>query len=204
MTGDAVVQAERGPRERMVVSAAALIRREGVTGTGLRQVVEHAAAPRGSLQHYFPEGKDQLVGEALRWAGEFAAERVRRYMRRDEPSPSGLFAYMVKQWSDEFTTVGYASGCPLVAAAADVAATSDRLRADMAAALGSWHAAICGALTSMGVTHRRAAILATLMLSAAEGAIVLSRIQQDVAPLELVVAELAPVLDGAATGVSEL
>ena len=58
----------------MVLSAAALIRRDGVTGTGVRDVVAHAQAPRGSVQHYFPEGKQQLVGEALRWAGDFAAE----------------------------------------------------------------------------------------------------------------------------------
>jgi hypothetical protein len=104
---------------------------------------------------------------------------------------------MVKQWSDEFTSVGYASGCPLVAAAADVAATSDRLRAEMAAALGSWQSAISEALSAMGIAQERADALATLMLSALEGAIVLARIRQDPAPLALVVAELAPVLDAA-------
>ncbi|HET6707200.1 MAG TPA: TetR/AcrR family transcriptional regulator, partial [Amycolatopsis sp.] len=39
--------------------------------------------------------------------------------------------------------------------------------------------------------------LAVLMLSALEGAIVLARAHQDVAPLDTVVAELRPVLDGA-------
>jgi AcrR family transcriptional regulator len=181
----------------MVLSAAALIRRDGVTGTGVRDVVAHAHAPRGSVQHYFPDGKQQLVGEALRWAGGFAAERVRRYLARGAATPSGLFAYMVKQWSDEFTTAGYAAGCPLVAAAADVAATSDRLRADMLAAFDSWHGAVRQALISMGIAPQRAAALATVMLSALEGAIVLARIQQDTAPFEAVVAELAPVLDHA-------
>jgi AcrR family transcriptional regulator len=179
----------------MVLSAAALIRRDGVTGTGVRDVVEHAQAPRGSVQHYFPEGKQQLVGEALRWAGGFAAERVRRYMRRPDPTPSGLFAYMTKQWSDEFSAVGYASGCPLVAAAADTAATSDRLRGDMRAALDSWQGAIREALTAMGIADQRAATLAIVMLSALEGAIVLARIQQSTAPLDAVVAELSPVLE---------
>jgi AcrR family transcriptional regulator len=179
----------------MVLSAAALIRREGVTATGVRDVVAHAQAPRGSVQHYFPGGKDQLVGEALQWAGDFAAERVRRYLRRGGATPSGLFAYMAKQWSDEFRTAGYAAGCPVVAAAADVAATSDRLRADMRSALERWQDAIREALTSMGVSAQRAETLATVMLSALEGAIVLSRIQQDTSPLDAVVAELAPILD---------
>jgi AcrR family transcriptional regulator len=190
-----VSQQHRGPRERMVLSAVALIRREGVTGTGVRDVVEHAQAPRGSVQHYFPYGKQQLVGEALQWAGDFAAERVRRYLRRDDATPSGLFASMAKQWCDEFTKAGYASGCPLVAAAADTAATSDRLRADICTALDRWHGAVSEALTSMGVREQRAATLATVMLSALEGAIVIARVQQDTSPLDAVVAELAPILD---------
>jgi hypothetical protein len=47
----------------------------------------------------------------------------------------------------------------------------------------------------MGVAEQRAQALATVMLSALEGAIVIARIQQSTIPLEAVVAELAPVLD---------
>ena len=46
----------RTPRERMVLSAAQLVRIHGVGATGMRDVVAHAEAPRGSLQHYFPGG----------------------------------------------------------------------------------------------------------------------------------------------------
>jgi AcrR family transcriptional regulator len=181
----------------MVLSAAALVRRDGVTGTGLRDVVEHAHAPRGSLQHYFPDGKQQLVGEALRWAGGFAAERVHRYLRRGGGTPAGLFAYMAKQWTDEFARVGFAPGCPLVAAAADTAASSDVLRRDMQAAFDDWRRAVAEALESMGVPRPRAGTLATVMISGLEGAIVFARIQHDTAPIDAVVAELTPVLDGA-------
>ena len=52
----------RPPRERMVRSAAQLMRRKGVSGTGMREIVVDADAPRGSLQHYFPGGKEELVG----------------------------------------------------------------------------------------------------------------------------------------------
>ena len=65
------------PRERMVYSAVQLVRARGATGTGVRDVVEHAKAPRGSFQHYFPGGKDQLVSEAVLWAADFAAEQTR-------------------------------------------------------------------------------------------------------------------------------
>ena len=61
------------PRERMVRSAAQLIRRKGVSGTGVREIVTEADAPRGSLQHYFPGGKDEIVSDALLWSGQVAA-----------------------------------------------------------------------------------------------------------------------------------
>ncbi len=112
-----MTESERGPRERMVFSAAQLIRRRGVAGAGMRDVVAHAHAPRGSLQHYFPGGKEQLVNEAVRWAGRYAAKRVARFVAEmAEPTPSGLFAAMVGQWTEEFAREGFAGGCPVVAA----------------------------------------------------------------------------------------
>src|SRR3954468_13921054 len=97
----------RGPRERMVFSAAQLIRRDGVAATGMRDVAAHAQAPRGSLQHYFPGGKEQLVNEAVAWAGQYAGRRVARFLAAlEQPTPSGLFAAMVRQWTDEYVTTG--------------------------------------------------------------------------------------------------
>jgi len=103
-----------GPRERMVFGAAQLIRRDGVASTGMREVAAHAQAPRGSLQHYFPGGKEQLVNEAVGWAGRYAGNRVARFLTAlDEPTPSRLFAEMVRQWTDEYETAGFAGGCPV-------------------------------------------------------------------------------------------
>jgi AcrR family transcriptional regulator len=188
------------PRERMVRSAAQLIRTKGVSGTGVREVVGHAGAPRGSLQHYFPEGKDQLVQEALLWAGGVAARRVGRALdRAGDRMPSTLLAEIVADWRAEFGTDGFDGGCPLVAAAADMVATSDDLRATMACAFDGWQAPLASALVECGVPARRAPGLALVIISALEGAIILSRIRRDVAPLDAVVEELGPLLDGAST-----
>ena len=189
---------ELNPRERMVRTAAQLIRTKGVSGTGLREVVEAAAAPRGSLQHYFPEGKDQLVSEALLWMGSVAARRVDRVLSKlAAPSPSALLAGTVDLWRKEFVTLGFAGGCPLVAAAADVAATSDELRGVIARAFEGWVEPMTGALIQTGVPEERAGTLATLVISALEGAIILSRIRRDTGPLDAVEKELAPLLDAA-------
>lgn len=189
---------ERGPRERMVFSAAQLIRREGVGATGMREVAAHAGAPRGSLQHYFPDGKEQLVNEAVAWGGRYAAKRVARFLAAvPEPTPSGLFAAMVGQWTDEYAADGFGAGCPVAAAAVDCAHTTESTRKATAAAFGAWTEPVAAALTGMGVPEGRAVPLATLMISALEGAILIARAEQDVRALTAVVRELGPLLDAA-------
>ncbi|WP_051370598.1 TetR/AcrR family transcriptional regulator [Streptomyces sp. 142MFCol3.1] len=196
-----MAMSERGPRERMVFSAAQLIRRDGVAATGMRDVAAHAEAPRGSLQHYFPGGKEQLVNEAVAWAGRYASKRIALFMAgMTEPTPAGLFAAMVRQWTDEYETLGFASGCPVAAATVDCAESTESTRRSAAEAFAGWAAPIARALTDMDVPAQRAEPLATLMISALEGAILMARAEQDVRPLTTVARELGPMLDQAVRG----
>lgn len=184
------------PRERIVFSAAQLIRRDGVTATGLREVVEHAGAPRGSLQHYFPGGKEQLVNEAVEWAGGYAGARIDRFLsglRR--PTPGRLFSAMVQQWVDDFSENDFQAGCPVAAATVDCADSVESTRAAASAAFETWRAPIAKALRDMGVPARRTQPAATLMLSALEGAILIARAEHDLRALHTVARELGPMLD---------
>ena len=188
--------AERSPRERMVYSAVQLVRARGAHGTGVRDVVEYAHAPRGSFQHYFPGGKDQLVGEAVLWAADFAVDRVRGYRATArKPTPSGLFAHMARQWKDEFGKRGFERGCPLMATAADLVGTGSPVSEQLRDGIERWEAAVADELVAMDVPPRRAKRLATLMISTLEGAVMSARVRGDVGPLTTVVAELAPLLD---------
>lgn len=185
------------PRERMVYSAAQLLRVQGMSATGVRDVIDHSATPRGSFQHYFPGGKDQLIGEALQWSGNFAAEQVERYVATArKPTPGGLFTRMVEQWRRDLAD-DFERGCPVVATAADIAGSDSPVTGPLKSATDRWERAIVDALITMGVARSRARSLATLMLSALEGAIVLARIRREVGPLSTVLGELRPVLDSA-------
>ena len=55
----------RGSRERMLEAAIALMRESGLSGAGINEVVRLSGAPKGSVYHFFPQGKQQLVAEAL-------------------------------------------------------------------------------------------------------------------------------------------
>ena len=180
-------------------AAAQLIRRQGVAGTGLREVVAEAAAPRGSLQHYFPGGKDDLVEEALAWMGAVAVRRVDREMERMEAgSPSQLLDSLAGYWRRDLRAEGYVGGCPLVAAAADVVAGNERIRGVLNCSFETWQTHLASALSTFGVPENRASALASLVISSLEGAIVLCRVRHDLGPLDVLVSELGPLLDSAA------
>jgi AcrR family transcriptional regulator len=190
---------ELPPRDRMVRSAAQLIRRKGVSGTGMREIVTEADAPRGSLQHYFPGGKEQLVSDALLWAGDMTAQLVRRNLRElESKTPSALLAAIVDGWRRDLTREKFSVGCPLVAAAADTAASSSQLRDVLRRAFDGWLEPLSESLIELGVPAERSDNLAVVVVAALEGAIILARVRRDVTPFDSLVSELGPLLDAVA------
>ena len=65
-----------GARERMITSTALLIREKGARATSIDDVLAHSGAPRGSVYHHFPGGRDQLLREATDFAGGYIAARI--------------------------------------------------------------------------------------------------------------------------------
>src|SRR5690349_23709876 len=72
-------------RDRMIQSAALLFREHGYSGTGFRDVIEHSGAPRGSIYHHFPGGKEQLAAETVTWAASVIERRMERATRSGDP-----------------------------------------------------------------------------------------------------------------------
>src|SRR2546428_12940498 len=64
-------------RASMVRSAASLIRTRGVNATSFSEVLAESGAPRGSIYHHFPNGKEQLAGDAIRWTSEWVLAHQR-------------------------------------------------------------------------------------------------------------------------------
>jgi AcrR family transcriptional regulator len=189
------------PRQRLVTAAAELIRRQGPSGTGMREIVERAEAPRGSLQHYFPGGKDQLVVEAIAAASDFVVGKIDDFLAFvPDASPGDLFAAMAFWWRDLYHREGYAEGCPFAATTTDVAASSPALLDAVRTGLDAWRAVIERGLANADVPPDRIPSLTMLMMSAIEGALILARSYEDTAALDAIVTELRPVLDGAVRG----
>src|ERR1700759_5371782 len=63
-------------RTRMLVSAAEVMRERGAAGVTIDEVLARSGAPRGSVYYHFPEGRNQILAEALRWAGDTIADSI--------------------------------------------------------------------------------------------------------------------------------
>lgn len=188
MTG---VMGATSPRERTVRSAALLFRERGVGGTGLRDVVKHAQSPRGSLQHYFPGGKQELLAEAMGWMAERAARPLRDTLEVEPPlAPAEIVAGLLDRFRELLTITGYRGGCPIVAGVADASWDSPAVADAARDAFAAWLTPLTRALVRGGLSAERAERVALMVVSAAEGAVVISRARRDFIALDAVQAEL--------------
>jgi AcrR family transcriptional regulator len=169
-------------RDRIVRSAAALVRERGVHGVGLRQIVAHADGPRGSLQRYFPGGKTQLVTEALNLAGAELLDDTESGLSEAATLADAIDAIFAP-WRQVLVESNFAIGCPLAATVVDAGA-DDRLRQQAGALLDQWRDTVHAALVKFGVHESTAADDATVLLAALEGALILSRANQSTQPLD--------------------
>jgi AcrR family transcriptional regulator len=179
----------------MVRGAAQLLRERGYSGTGFREVIERTGAPRGSIYHHFPGGKAQLAGEAVDYMAGLARGLIDQSFAEGGPI-AGLRAF-VEIWRTDFERSGYRAGCPIVAVAVESHDDAPELIETAARAFGEWRTAFAASLREAGVAPDRADSLAALVVSAVEGAIVLSRAERDSTPLLDVAAELEGVIAGA-------
>ncbi len=182
------------PRERMVISAALLIRERGAHPTAIADVLEHSGAPRGSAYHYFPGGRTQLLCEAIDYAGEYVATRI-------AGAESGLDALddLIEAYRTQLARSGYRAGCPVVAVAVEAGDPAKQDQATpvidrAAAAFARWTELIAARMVADGVSAPRAEQLAMLITTAIEGAIVVARASRDLTPLDLVHGQLRDLL----------
>ena len=161
-------------RERILDASFELFRRQGLTGTGVKQILARAEAPYGSLYHHFPGGKDQLAAETIARAGAYYGQLVAGKLAEHSDVVEALRAAF-HDAGETLVETDFADACPVETVALEVASTNERLRLATAEVFDSWVEAMASYLTAGGVDHGEAPSLALTFLAALEGAFVLAR-----------------------------
>ncbi|MEK2472503.1 TetR/AcrR family transcriptional regulator [Streptomyces noursei] len=186
-------------RERIVAGAADMISRRGLSATSIREMAKHAEAPLGSTYHYFPEGKQQLATEAVRYTGTRVAQCLRREL---EAGPvAGLHAFLAL-WRKIVVDTDFRAGCPVLAVAIEEPPTDELPAALTAAAevFHEWESLLTASLREHGAETEQAAQLATLVVAAVEGTVALCRAKRSVQPLDRTAQQLQMLIAGAIEG----
>jgi AcrR family transcriptional regulator len=174
--------ATEGPRERVVQAAARLLRTRGYTGTSLRDIVKAADAPWGSLQHYFPGGKDQIVVEAMAAGTSQVDGMIDDAFGRGRGAEAAVRAFFVNA-AEAVEMRDFDAGCPVALVALEYAGGEDEIARLSRASIDGWIERFAGYLREDGVDSRAAKRLGAAIITQYEGALILSRIGRDVEPL---------------------
>jgi AcrR family transcriptional regulator len=188
-----------GTRDRIVDSTSELFRRQGYTGTGVKQIVAEASAPFGSLYHFFPGGKEQLGEEVIRWSGQMYLQLFVT-VAGDAPDVATGVEWFFEGAAETLEETGYADACPIATVALEVASTNEPLRRATADVFDSWISAATEWLAAAGIPRERARELSLHMLSALEGAFIFSRALRSTEPMHVAGAAAAAAVREALAG----
>jgi TetR/AcrR family transcriptional regulator, lmrAB and yxaGH operons repressor len=175
------VRMAQGVRERMVASAVDLLARRGLQLTSFSEVLEKSGAPRGSVYHHFPDGKDQMIGAALDAAGGRAIELLDR--KAGAPAEE-VAAWFLHIWREVLVRGKFEAGCAVLAVA--VAADSPELLDQTARVFRTWRQRLAELLEQGGLRAGDAQRFAAVLVASSEGAVVLARAEQSLEPFDLV------------------
>lgn len=192
-------------RDKMVVGAADLMARRGLNATSVREVVRYTGTPRGSISHHFPRGKQQLVEDAIVFAGAQVSGPL-QHLTEERGAMEGLRAF-IALWRKTLEKSGFEAGCPVLAVAVEqyVGDTMDKEGESDAAAqrhllalangvFTDWQQILTAALKREGVASARARRLAALIVASVEGTVAMCRAARSAHPLDDVKQELEAIL----------
>jgi TetR/AcrR family transcriptional regulator, lmrAB and yxaGH operons repressor len=170
-------------RKKMLLSAAQVMRERGAAGVTIDEVLARSGAPRGSVYYHFPDGRNQILAEALRYSGDSITAMI------DDAAGWGgraLLREFVEFWERLLTEGDFAAGCPVVAAAIGSDCGDPNLSGEAGAILQRWCTALTRAFVNDGFDDDDASSLAVMSIAALEGSIVLARSAHSIDPLRQV------------------
>jgi TetR/AcrR family transcriptional repressor of lmrAB and yxaGH operons len=186
-------------RAPIIDAAVMLFRRQGYGGTGLNDIVDASGAPKGSLYHYFPEGKASIAIAAVEEAGRRVAETMMKLARESRSTGDLLRAHagLLAGWMRKS---GFRDGCPITAVLLELApgprGVSEAGRKAYAVRLR----VLRDRLIADGFSPARAERLAVLCVSALQGALIQSKVERSGAAIVTTADELAVMLAATQVG----
>jgi TetR/AcrR family transcriptional regulator, lmrAB and yxaGH operons repressor len=168
-------------REKMIGKAIQFLPTQGCAGITLMNVARACKAPRGSLYHYFPGGKDDLMDGVLAAAQDYGLGILVRSCS-DAPSLDAYLDAIADALSAGLAKSKFTLGCPVAAISMSTENTSplNRKCKDIYTA---WCETLETRLIDYGIPEQTASVLAINILNVFQGALLHARIARSSEPI---------------------
>jgi TetR/AcrR family transcriptional regulator, lmrAB and yxaGH operons repressor len=168
---------------KTLTAAVKLFRQQGYHGTALQDILAAGGAPRGSLYFHFPKGKEEIGASALSLAAEAVRQAIVQAAEKSDSAESFLVR-IVRAMASDLERSDYREGCPIATTALETSAQSEVLGAATRTAFQKWELEIKRGLFRFGLTSGDADLVATMVLSQLEGALLLARTYRTLTPIQ--------------------
>jgi AcrR family transcriptional regulator len=161
-------------RERLIAAGTGMFHRQGLAGTGVKQILAEAGAQFSSLYHHFPGGKDELAAEVIRTSGA-AFQGLVEAVWDGAPNTVASVRAVFDGAAAVLEETDFADACPIAVIALEVASTNEPLRIASAEVFNGWLGAATTRLAAAGLSTAEARRLAVAIVCLLEGAFLLCR-----------------------------
>lgn len=172
-------------RAAMIDAAIRILAEDGYQAASFTEVIARSGAPRGSIYHHFPGGKDELVAAALDVQSARTFERLEQLAGQD---PTAVVRAFTDGWRRGLELTDFAVGCSLLAVTTSTGA--GELREKAGGLFRDWRGLLARLFVASGVDPAAAQGFAAQLLAATEGAVAISRAERSLESFDLVAAQL--------------
>lgn len=169
-------------RDRLIAAMTDALRRRGLHGIGLTELLAQAGAPKGVLYHHFPGGKNELAVAAI---DDVVARMLRglEALLASTPDPIAATRRWMAGATAHLSDTGFESGCPLATVALESTPEDAALRDALARAFATLRERIAAALEQHGEPRAQAQGIAALIVATYEGGLLQARVAQSSEPI---------------------
>lgn len=179
-------------RQKLIASTIDMIRRRGVSGTGISALLQDAGVSRRTIYLNFPSGKQELVAEATRYVAQVFSKSLHDIVRA--PVLAEATADYADYWKEQLSVSNLRAGCPVVAAALGWAEAPEASEA-AGRAFEDWRNILAERLREGGVNADNVEPLAVTIIAAIEGAVIMAIAMQSTGPLDDVGQQLGTLIE---------
>ncbi len=171
--------------EHFVDRTSELLTEQGGGDVSLSMVLEACGAQKGSLYHFFPGGKDELVTAAVKKMHACATAHIRQCIEETQSAAEGVHKHLlhVAKLVDKPGILPL--GMPFLALAVTIGETNESVHDACNAALKEIESLFSKQLVVEGVETKQAKRLASFAVAAIDGSILFARVRGNSKPVKL-------------------